>query len=255
MIRIDDDDQIRTLTIDWPDRMNAIPPDGWESLHHHITEFELSAQRILIITGAGGNFCAGANLSDHSSQHGVADRHQQMQAIGAAANALIRSTKPTIAAVDGVAVGAGMNLALACDVVIATPEARFSEIFAKRGLTLDFGGSWLLPRIVGLQRAKEISLSGRIVSADEARQIGLCIDLVDQDQLLPRARELAIGFLGGAPVAQLLTKQALNRAFELALEQALSNEARSQAICLGSEDADEGVRAFIEKRSPHWRGR
>lgn len=255
MIRIDDDDQVRTLTIDWPDRMNAIPPDGWETLHHHFTEFELSAQRVLIITGARGNFCAGADLSDDSSRHGVAARHPHMQAIGAAANALIRTTKPTIAAVDGVAVGAGMNLALACDVVIATPEARFSEIFATRGLTLDFGGSWLLPRIVGLQRAKEISLSGRIVSATEARQIGLCIDLVNQDQLLTRARELAIGFLGGAPVAQLLTKQALNRSFELSFEEALSNEARSQAICLSSEDADEGVRAFIEKRSPHWRGR
>ena len=101
-----------------------------------------------------------------------------MKVIDQAVTALHRTTKPTIAAVDGVAVGAGMNMALACDVVLASERARFSEIYVLRGLTLDFGGSWLLPRMVGLQRAKELALSGRIVGADEAVEIGLALEVV-----------------------------------------------------------------------------
>ncbi len=254
-MHIEDLQSVRILTLDAPGRMNAIPPEGWEALHSHIAEFEKSAQRVLVITGAGNDFCAGADLSDRPLPTSIADRNQLMQRVGAAAAALVRTTKPTIAAVDGIAVGAGMNLALACDVVIATHDARFSEIFAKRGLTVDFAGTWLLPRLVGLQRAKELALSGRIVPASEAVAIGLCLELVNQDDLLPRAMEIAKGFVDAAPVAQLFIKQALNRSFELTLEEALSYEAQSQAICHSSQDAREGIKAFREKRPPEWVGR
>ena len=157
MFTTHDEDTIRVLTIEQPERLNAIPADGWAQLHAHLREFEASQMRVLIITGSGGSFCAGADLSDGPAQSGIAQRHQSMRQIDAAAAALVRMTKPTVAAVDGVAVGAGMNLALACDVVVASTTARFAEIFARRGLTLDFGGSWLLPRIVGMQRAKELA--------------------------------------------------------------------------------------------------
>ncbi len=123
---------------------------------------------------------------------------QRMKEVGAAAMALHRLTKPAIAAVDGVAVGAGMNLALGCDVVIATERARFSEIFVKRGLTVDFGGSWLLPRIVGMQRAKDLALSGRIVEAEEAFRIGLVTEVVPVEALGQRVAEIADGFLVGS---------------------------------------------------------
>lgn len=154
---------MRWLTIDRPDRKNAIPFDGWSDLSAEFEAFEGSGQRVLVVTGAGGEFCAGADLdpSRIDRMQSVEDRHARMKVVAAAALALHRLTKPTIAAVDGVAVGAGLNLALGCDVVVATNRARFSEIFVKRGLTVDFGGSWLLPRIVGLQRAKEMALIGR----------------------------------------------------------------------------------------------
>ncbi len=255
MFTIQDEDAIRVLAIDQPGRRNAIPADGWALLHSHLRQFEASQQRVLIITGSSGSFCAGADLSDGARHSGVAQRHQAMRQIDATAAALVRMTKPTIAAVDGVAVGAGMNLALACDVVVASTTARFAEIFAKRGLTLDFGGSWLLPRIVGMQRAKELALSARFVEAAEALAIGLCIDVVEPADLLDRARAAANSFMAGAPVAQMFIKQALNRSFEVSLEQALATEAQAQAICLTSQDAREGVTAFLEKRVPEWTGR
>lgn len=254
-MHIEDLQSVRMLTLDAPGRMNAIPPEGWDQLHSHIAEFEKSSQRVLVITGEGGDFCAGADLADQRLPSGIAERNQMMRQVGAAASALVKTTKPTIAAVDGIAVGAGMNLALACDVVIATPGARFSEIFAKRGLTLDFGGTWLLPRLVGLQRAKELALSGRMVPASEAVAIGLCLELVNPDELIPRALEIAEGFVSAAPIAQLFIKQALNRSFDVSLEEALSYEGQTQAICHSSDDAQEGIRAFLEKRPPEWAGR
>jgi 2-(1,2-epoxy-1,2-dihydrophenyl)acetyl-CoA isomerase len=178
-----------------------------------------------------------------------------MKIVSEAALTLHRLTKPTIAAVDGVAVGAGMNLALGCDVVVATSRARFAEIFVRRGLTLDFGGSWLLPRIVGMQRAKELVLSGRIVAGDEALRIGLATAVVEPDQLRQVATEIAESFLAGAPKAQMFAKQALNASFEMSLADAVSWEGQSQSILLGTEDAAEGIVSFIEKRDPDWKGR
>ena len=185
----------------------------------------------------------------------VVDRHRRMKVVGEAATALHRITKPTIAAVDGYAVGAGMNLALGCDVVIAAESALFSEIFVKRGLTLDFGGTWLLPRLVGLQRAKELALSGRMVGADEAVEIGLALEVVSAGRLISRAKELAESFLSGAPIGQMFSKQALDASFEMSFSEAIGWEGQSQSIALGTEDSAEGIAAFLEKREPQWNGR
>ncbi|MGH8872301.1 MAG: enoyl-CoA hydratase/isomerase family protein [Acidimicrobiia bacterium] len=248
---------VRWMTIDRPDRKNAIPFDGWQELVAAFESFETSEQRVLVVTGAGGDFCAGADLdpSRLDRLQSVEDRHAQMKVVGAAAMALHRLTKPTIAAVDGVAVGAGMNLALGCDVVVATERARFSEIFVRRGLTVDFGGSWLLPRIVGLQRAKDLALSGRIVEAEEALRIGLVTEVVPVYALEESVTENADGFLAGAPLAQMFAKQTINAAFQISLADALSWEGEAQSVALGTEDASEGVLAFLDKRDPVWRGR
>lgn len=256
-LHIEDEDDVRRITIDRPDRKNAIPGDGWERLAGEFVDFERSDARVLIVTGAGGEFCAGADLDRDrlDALPTVAERHRRMKTVGAAATALHRITKPTIAAVDGVAVGAGMNLALGCDVVIATDRARFSEVFVRRGLTLDFGGTWLLPRIVGLQRAKELVLSGRIIEAEEAVRIGLALEAVEPERLNDRAMEIARGFLEGAPLAQMFAKQALDASFESSFAQSVSWEGQSQSIALGTEDAIEGVAAFLEKRPPRWKGR
>ena len=256
-IRVNDAGSIRWMTLDRPSRKNAVPsPDGWADLRAAFEDFERSDARVLVVTGEGGDFCSGAELDmDRRVSEGVANRKRQMNVVADAALALRRTTKPTIAAVDGVAVGAGMNLALGCDVVIASDRARFSEIFVKRGLTLDFGGSWLLPRVVGPQRAKELALSGRIVEADEALQIGLCLEVVQPERLRRRAQELAESFLAGAPVAQMFAKQILDRSWESSFEDTLDWEGQAQSICFATEDLVEGVAAVLEKRSPDFTGR
>lgn len=248
---------VRWLTIDRPDRKNAIPFDGWSELRSGLETFEASDQRVLVVTGAGGEFCAGVDLDPSRIDRllAVEDRHARMKEVAEAAIALHRITKPTIAAVDGVAVGAGMNLALGCDVVVATERARFSEIFVRRGLTVDFGGSWLLPRVVGIQRAKEMALSGRIVEADEAARIGLVMEVVGVEDLEDRVTVLAESFLAGAPVAQMFAKQTMNASFQISLADALSWEGEAQSVALGTEDAMEGVLAFVDKRDPVWKGK
>lgn len=256
-LEINDRGAVRWLTINRPGRRNAIPGDGWPELERAFSDFGSSSSRVLVVTGAGGAFCSGADLDPNEAvaMADVAGRHRRMRSVGAAALALHRLAKPTIAAVDGVAAGAGMNLALGCDLVVASHWARFSEIFVRRGLSVDFGGTWLLPRVVGLQRAKELALTGRIVEATEALAIGLVMELVDADRLEARVTEIADSLLEGAPVAQMFAKQGLDRSGEVSFEEALAWEGQSQSICFATEDVLEGLAAFREKRSPDFKGR
>lgn len=247
---------MRWATLANPDRKNAVPISGWEELTEAVSAFEASDARVLVLRGEGDDFCAGAELDPGATAgEGLVARHHRMKTVAAAATALHRCTKPTIAAVDGVAVGAGMNLALGCDLVVATERARFAEIFVRRGLTVDFGGTWLLPRIVGLQRAKELALTGRIVEADEAARLGLCLEVVDPARLEETAAGWADRLLAGAPVGQMFAKQGIDSAWEVSFEDALGWEGQSQAICFATDDVAEGVAAFAEKREPDFRGR
>ena len=254
-VSIVDSGRTRTLTMSNPERMNAVPPHGWVELGDAFVDFEKSDQRALIITGADGEFCAGADMNrDLPDVPSAADNAARMRIINRAALALHRSTKPTVAAVDGVAVGAGMNMALGCDIVLASPRARFAEVFARRGLTLDFGGTWLLPRLVGLMRARELALTGRVIGAEEALDIGLVTRIVGQSDLAPAAAELAGELADGAPLAQSFIKRGLDRSSTLTFEQALAFEEQSQALLLASEDLAEGTAAFVEKRKPTFKG-
>ena len=255
MFTIQDRETVRWLTLDRPETKNAIPPDGWRHLQSGFEEFEASDQRVLVVGGAGGAFCSGADLGADSGDQTVADRRRRLGRVGDAALALHRLTKPTIAAVDGVAAGAGMNLALGCDIVIASERARFTEIFVRRGLTVDFGGTWILPRLVGLQRAKELAFTGRIVESDEALAIGLVLEVVSVAELEPRVTEIAEQVAANAPVGMMFTKQGLNASFESAMSEAIGREGKAQVVCLGSTDVVEGVAAFVEKRQPRFEGR
>jgi enoyl-CoA hydratase/carnithine racemase len=251
-----DDGLVRTMTLANPGRMNAVPHDGWPILAEAFEAFESSEARVLILTGADGEFCAGADMNrSRPDVPSAADNAARMRSVNRAAIALHRTSKPTIAAVDGVAVGAGMNMAIGCDIVIASDRARFAEIFVKRGLTVDFGGTWLLPRLVGLTRARELSLTGRVVGADEARSIGLVSDVVPPEDLPHRAAEIARELAQGAPLAQAFIKRAMDRSSTMTFEQALAFEEHHQALLLASEDLQEGAAAFIEKRPPEFRGR
>lgn len=255
-LSIADRGPVRWLTLDRPQTRNAVPPGGWDELAAAFGDFTASPQRVLVVRGGGGDFCSGADVTSLSGlEGGVAAAAHAMAHTGAAALALHRVPKPTIAAVDGVAVGAGMNLALGCDVVIATDRARFSEIFVRRGLALDFGGSWLLPRLVGLASARELALSGRIVDAGEALAMGLVARVVPAGALEATVTETAHALAAGAPLAQRFIKVALDRSFELTFEQALEMEGQAQAVLGGSHDLQEAVAAFAEKREPRFEGR
>lgn len=256
MFSINDEGPIRWLTIDNVSRRNAIPGDQWGALGDRLLEFEASEQRALVIIGAGEDFCSGADLgAGFDLGSGPGGVYASMRRVAVAARALHESTKPTVAAVDGVAAGAGMNLALGCDVVIATTRARFSEIFVRRGLTIDFGGTWLLPRRIGLARAKELALTGRMVVGEEALRYGLVAEVVEPADLRGRAAQVAAELAEAAPRAQQFTKAGLERSFEMSFDEALEYESQAQALCSASEDVIEGVTAFLEKRPPRFQGR
>lgn len=256
MFTITDAGPIRTLTIDNPGRRNAVTTEGWLELAGHLGEFAASAQRVLVVTGAGEDFCSGADLSgDLAGMASSVTRYERMQHVATATRALHAMAKPTVAAVDGVAVGAGMNLALGCDVVIASDRSRFSEIFVRRGLTVDFGGTWLLPRLIGLAKAKELALTGRIVGAAEAEALGLVSRVVPADRLAAEAASVAAELAAGAPLAQRFIKEGFDRSLEMSFDEALEFESLAQVTCMGSEDVVEGITAFVEKRDPDFRGR
>lgn len=255
-VTTEDRGAVRWLTLTAPGRKNAVPTTGWDEIAGAIDEFDASAQRVLVITGDGEDFCAGADLGgDRVRSTSAADNTARMRLPNRAALALHRSPKPTIAAVDGVAVGAGMNLAIGCDIVVATTRARFSEIFVKRGLTIDFGGSWLLSRLVGLAKARELALTGRMVHAGEAEAIGLVTRVVEPGDLEATVTEIAEELAAGAPLAQRFVKTALDRSSSMSFEQALAFEEQAQALLLGSEDVIEGAEAFFEDRPPDFQGR
>ena len=164
------------------------------------------------------------------------------------------SRSPPSRRVDGVAVGAGLNLALGCDLVVASDRSRFSAIFAKRGLSVDFGGSWLLPRIVGIQKAKELVLLAPMLSASEALELGLVNRVVGDGELDAAVEEWASTLLWGPPLALSLSKTLLNKSFESSMDQALEAEGQAQSINLASSDAREAFKAFREKRPPEFKG-
>jgi enoyl-CoA hydratase/carnithine racemase len=243
---------VATLTLNNPRRKNAMSRRAWRLLRDSLAAVAASDARVLVVTGAAGEFCAGADLSgEPSGRPPMAD----MSEVNEACVALHRLPVPTVAKVDGVAVGAGMNLALACDFVVASSRARFSEIFVKRGLSVDFGGSWLLPRLIGLHRAKELVLLGDIIGAEEARRWGLVRQVVEPAELDAAVGAVVDRLLAGAPVAMRQSKRMLNDSFEAGLERALEDEARSQEINFRTQDAAEAGEAFREKRPPVFRGR
>lgn len=241
-----------TVTLNQPRRKNAMTLDAWRLLGEHLAGVTLVEDRVVVLTGAGEDFCAGADLtSDDGDSHQLA----KMAVVNDACLALQRCPVPTIARVDGVAVGAGMNMALGCDFVLASDRARFSEIFIKRGLSVDFGGAWVLPRLVGVQKAKELVLLGEILSASEAREFGLVNRVVPPGDLDALVQDFVTRLVANPPVAASLSKRMLNDSWEMGIVQALDAEASNQAINIAMEDAREAFEAFREKREPQFQGR
>ncbi|TYC08143.1 enoyl-CoA hydratase [Actinomadura syzygii] len=237
-----------TLTLNRPSRKNALDERGWRLLRAALDDLAADdTVRAVVVTGAGGDFCAGADLGGASrTEHPVA----RMRRVGAIAAVLAELPKPVIAKVEGIAAGAGWNLALACDLVVAAESARFSQIFARRGLSLDFGGSWFLPRLVGLQQAKRLALLAETIGAAEARDLGLVTWIKPADELAGFTAELARRLAALPPVALAQTKALLHQGAGGTLREAIGNEANAQAVNLATEDAPAAFRAFLGKTAP-----
>jgi len=251
-----------TVMFNRPERKNALSAENWNDLDRVLTEVALDpGARALLLTGAGGNFSSGADLGGGGEPgiSGLTGRPQQaplheMRWIGELINRLHRLPKPTLAAVDGVAVGVGLGLALACDLIVASDRARFSEIFVKRGLALDGGTSWSLPHHVGMRRAKQLAYFGDIVDAATALEWGLVNEVVPADDLPTVAREWGQRLAKGPTTALSLIKRMLEEGAGSTFEQATEGEARAQQIIVGTDDLTEGLTAFIERREPNFTG-
>ncbi len=249
-----DDAGIVTVTLNRPEKKNAINGAMWDELLAVFREIgESATDRVLVLTGAGDAFCGGADLTAGGSDN----RHQidRMHHYGWVGLALHEIPKPCIAKVNGVAVGAGLNLALGCDLIVAGESARFAEIFAKRGLAVDLGGSWLLPRLVGLHKAKELALLAEIVSAREAERIGIVNRVVPDAELDKFVGEWAAKLAAGPPIALQLTKRMITSGLAQSMSEALHWEAMAQSVTSTTQDTQEAMRAFVEKRSPVFKGR
>jgi len=255
---VDRADGVVTVTMNRPERKNAANSVMLNELQTVFEEVERRAQdRVMVLTGAGGAFCSGADLGDpngpatDASQSGLS----RMRRLGDVAMALHRVTKPTIAKVDGFAVGAGCSLALGCDLIVCSDRAKLSMIFSRRGLSLDNGASWLLPRLVGLARAKEIALFGGMWSGEEALAIGLVNRVVPVAELDAFVDGWAASLAAGPPLALSMTKTLLHASAQGSMEQAVENEARCQALNFSTEDTAEALSAFAQKRDPAFVGR
>jgi 2-(1,2-epoxy-1,2-dihydrophenyl)acetyl-CoA isomerase len=251
-------DGIVTLTVDRTERKNAVTAEMWAGLTEIFDDVAQSRDdRVLVITGAGDAFCSGADLSaaaDGSATAGAGASVASMRTVGRAALRLHDLPIPTIAAVNGVAAGAGCNLALGCDLIVASDRARFTEIFAKRGLVLDFGGSWLLPRLVGLHRAKQLAFLAEIIDAHEAERIGLVNRVVPHDMLADEVHTLATRLANMPPLQLAVIKRQLNDSLGQSMAEAIEFEDLAQSLMFTSADSAEAMLAFIQKREPRFTG-
>lgn len=250
-IRFEVQNQVATLTLDNPAKRNAFDPAMREEVAQAIAQVRRDRDiRALILTGAGGHFCAGGDLRNIASA-GLdgAGWRSRMQNLHDWLQDLLTLDRPVIAAVDGAAAGAGFSLALTADFVLATPRARFCMSFMKVGLVPDCGAFYTLPRIVGVQRARELMLSARDVEGAEALQLGIAMELHEPEQLQARAQALAASFVHASPAAVSVIKRAL-AAPGHDLTTLLELEAGGQAIAAGTQEHQTAVKRFLDKQPP-----
>jgi 2-(1,2-epoxy-1,2-dihydrophenyl)acetyl-CoA isomerase len=253
-------DRIATLTLNRPERLNALSDALREDLFDAVTKSASDPNvGVLVVTGAGRGFCSGGDVKSMSERDQVGHPPTTSERLAPMRDRIILAMrdcpKPVIAAVNGAAAGAGMNLALACDMRIASTAAKFSQAFVKRGIPPDWGGSFFLPRVVGTAKACELIFTGETIDAAEALKLGIVNAVVAPEELMAEAYKLARKIAAGPPVAIQLSKRAIHHNQDVDLRAALEFETFAQNVCKDTEDAKEGVRAFVEKRAPVFRGR
>lgn len=243
------------ITLNRPERLNAINDAMWSELGAVFKALRFDSQaRVVILTGAGDGFCSGADISPRGPEERP---HQlmKMRLVEDVAMTLQGLPQPTIAQVNGVAAGAGCSLAFGCDMIVASDQARFSEIFARRGISLDFGGSWLLPRLIGLHKAKQLAFFADVIDAAEAERFGIVNEVVPASDLAAFVDNWANRLCGIAPIPLAQTKALLNRSVGPSMYDALQAEGAAQVVNNATQDTQEAMTAYREKREPVFRGR
>ncbi len=257
-IRYDIADGVATITLNRPQVMNAFGDDMRETLYHRLREAADDRHvRCVVITGAGKAFCAGGDIANMASlqDKGEAGEIRQRMLTGGEIVKLIHGmAKPVIAAVNGAAAGAGMNLALACDFRYACASAKFAQSFVKIGLVPDWAGHYLLPRLVGTARAMELMMTGERIDAEEALRLGIVNRVYPDESFREAVAQRVRLFADGPPDTLALIKQGVQRGVGASLPETLAFELQAQSAVFLSADAREGMRAFLEKRTPRFGG-
>ncbi len=257
-VLLEKNERVATLTLNRPEKYNAFGGRMREEIREAVEDFAADASlRVLVITGAGKAFCSGGDVDEFVSG--------ETQAISSIASTvrhtmcrtvltINRVEKPVIAAVNGVAAGGGCNLALSCDIRIASDRARFGQVFTRIGAHPDWGGIYFLPRLVGYAKAAELIWSAEIVNAEEALRIGMVNRVVPHEELMAATYKLANRIAGNAPIPIAFSKRGLQNFFRWDLETALDYEAYVLEVIRNSQDMMEGFKAFLEKRNPDFKG-
>ncbi|WP_208513460.1 enoyl-CoA hydratase/isomerase family protein [Variovorax paradoxus] len=250
------DDGVATLTLDRPEAKNALDPTMADELGECLAAIRADeAVRVLVLAGAGGAFCAGGDVKamGQGGPRTPEQRRAGMARYTRICTELMALDRPVIAAVDGVAYGAGFSLALMCDIVLLSERARLCMVFQRIGLVPDMGAFYTLPRVVGLQRAKELIFSAREIDAAEALHLGLAMEVLPAEALAARAQAIARSFAGASPVAMSIAKRALQASLGSDLQTLLEIESSGQALASNSDYAKEAVRRFAAREPAQFR--
>lgn len=247
---------VATITLNRPEAMNSLNKELVDEFIAILTTVKDDPEiRTVVLTGAGKAFCAGGDLFYIASLTEPIMAHRFIVLAGKITTLIMGMDKPIIAMVNGVAAGAGFNIAMACDIVIAAKSVKFAQSFSKVGLVPDCGGTYLLPRFVGMHKAKELMFTADLIDAEMALRLGILNSVVDETELAGTVYKLADRLATSAPIALSFIKKMVNRSDSLDLDSALAFEEDIQCVCMQTGDHQEGVKAFKEKRPPAFQGK
>ena len=237
--------EIKFLQFNDEKAMNAISADDWIKLQEEIDSFENSDQKYLVIKHINGNYSAGAQLGETVNA--------LMDDVSKAALKMWNCKKPIISLVDGIAAGAGANMMLLSDFIIATPQTRFIEVFVRRGLVVDFGGSWILPRLIGIQKAKELMMTSNEINGEELDRLGVLYKLTNAENMDTEFKNLIESLNKQSFISICMVKQQIKDGLDLTFKESLGNETINQNKRFQHSDVVEGMSAFFEKRQPEYK--